>query len=79
MEATTTERRPKTVDIPREVLTGFRALAKKFRYKQDLAEHCGFTTNTIRSIFKVKTCHPDTLDKLYELTGITNPAKKEAA
>lgn len=78
MEATTTAKRPKTVEIPKDVLQAFKALGKKFTYKYQFADHCQLTDNTIRNILRLKYCAPDTLDKLYELTGIANPEKEAA-
>lgn len=64
--------------IPAEVFDAFRAQRKQYDFLYDFVAYCGLSDLTVRNIFKKKTCSPDTLDRLYELTGITNPEKTEA-
>lgn len=70
------EPQAKTVTVPDDVWKAFAKLRKGYKYMQGragFAMHCGIYHRTIDTILEKKTCGPDTLEKLYVLTGIEKP------
>lgn len=64
---------PRTIDVPADVLKAFKKIVKDYRYMTHAVAATGLNERTIKSITTNKYCAPQTLERLYEITGITPP------